>query len=52
MNNYIKEFKIQTGTKELEESIELSDVVEKRKVEVAEMILARRAEMGVEVTRK
>lgn len=38
--------------KELEESIELSDVVEQRKVEVAEMILARLAEMGVQVTRK
>lgn len=38
--------------KELEESIELSDVVERRKVEVADMILARLAEMGVQVTRK
>jgi hydrogenase maturation protease len=38
--------------KELEESIELSDVVEQRKIEVAEMILARLAEMGVQVTRK
>ena len=38
--------------KELEESIELSNVVERRKVEVADMILARLAEMGVQVTRK
>jgi hydrogenase maturation protease len=38
--------------KELEESIELSDIVEKRKVEVAEMILSRLAELGVDVTRK
>lgn len=38
--------------KELEESIELSDVVAKRKVEVAEMILARLADIGVEVTAK
>lgn len=38
--------------KELEESIELSDVVEQRKVEVAEMILARLTELGVEFTRK
>lgn len=38
--------------KELEESIELSDVVEQRKVEVAEMILARLAGMGLKVTRK
>jgi hydrogenase maturation protease len=38
--------------KELEESIELSDVVEKRKVEVAEMILSRLADLGVVVTRK
>ena len=38
--------------KELEESIELSEVVENRKVEVAEMILARLADLGVEVTRK
>lgn len=37
---------------ELEESIELSEVLEKRMVEVAEMILARLAELGVEVTRK
>jgi hydrogenase maturation protease len=38
--------------KELEESIELSDVVEKRKVEVAEMILSRLADLGVVVTGK
>lgn len=38
--------------KELEESIELSDVVEKRKIEVAEMILGRLAELGVRVTKK
>ncbi len=38
--------------KELEESIELSEVVEKRKVEVAEMILSRLAELGAKVTRK
>ncbi|GAB6190734.1 HyaD/HybD family hydrogenase maturation endopeptidase [Desulfocastanea catecholica] len=38
--------------KELEESIELSDVVEQRKVEVAAMILGRLAEMGVQVIRK
>ncbi len=37
---------------ELTESIELSDVVEKRKVEVAEMILSRLAEMDVTVTKK
>lgn len=37
--------------KELEESIELSDVVDKRKVEVAEMILARLAELGVDVVK-
>ena len=37
---------------ELTESIELSDVVEKRKIEVAEMILSRLAEMGVTVTKK
>jgi hydrogenase maturation protease len=38
--------------KELEESVELSEVVEQRKVEVAEMILARLADLGVQVTRK
>jgi hydrogenase maturation protease len=38
--------------KELEESVELSDVVAQRKIEVADMILARLAEMGVQVTRK
>ncbi len=38
--------------KELEESIELSDVVEQSKIEVAEMILARLADLGVQVTRK
>ena len=38
--------------KELEESIELSDVVAERKVEVAEMILSRLADLGVHVTRK
>jgi len=37
---------------ELTESIELSDVVEKRKVEVAEMILSRLAKMDVTVTKK
>ena len=37
---------------ELTESIELSDVVEKRKIEVAEMILARLADMDVTVTKK
>jgi len=37
---------------ELTESIELSDVVEKRKVEVAEMILSRLTEMDVTVTKK
>lgn len=36
----------------LEESIELSDVAAGRVVEVAEMILKRLAEMGVEVTKK
>lgn len=36
--------------KELEESIELSEVVARRKVEVAEMILARLKELGVEPT--
>lgn len=35
--------------KELTESIELSDTAEARKVEVAEMILKRLAELGVEV---
>lgn len=38
--------------KELTESIELSDLVAARKVEVAEMILSRLAELGVTVTRK
>lgn len=38
--------------KELEESVELSDVVAERKVEVAEMILSRLADLGVQVTRK
>jgi hydrogenase maturation protease len=38
--------------KELEESVELSDVVAARKVEVAEMILSRLADLGVKVTRK
>lgn len=38
--------------KELEESVELSDVVAARKVEVAEMILTRLADLGVTVTRK
>jgi len=37
---------------ELVESIELSDVAAARVVEVAEMILKRLAEMGVEVTKK
>ncbi len=38
--------------KELSESIELTDVVAGRVVEVAEMILGRLAELGVKVTRK
>jgi len=38
--------------KELDESIELSEEVARRKVEVAEMILFRLAELGVTVTRK
>jgi hydrogenase maturation protease len=38
--------------KELEESIELSDVVAERKVEVAKMILSRLDDLGVKVTRK
>lgn len=38
--------------KELTESIELSDTAAERKVEVAEMILKRLAELGVTVTRK
>jgi hydrogenase maturation protease len=38
--------------KELTESIELSEVVAQRKVEVAEMILARLKDLGVNVTRK
>ena len=38
--------------KELTESIELSDVAEGRKLEVAEMILKRLAELGVEVVAK
>jgi hydrogenase maturation protease len=38
--------------KELEESVELSDVVAARKVEVAGMILSRLADLGVKVTRK
>jgi hydrogenase maturation protease len=38
--------------KELEESIELSEVVAARKVEVADMILARLADLGVQVTPK
>jgi hydrogenase maturation protease len=38
--------------KDLVESIELSDVVAARKVEVAEMIVSRLADLGVEVTRK
>ena len=38
--------------KNLGDSIELSDVVASRKVEIAEMILARLAELGVIVTRK
>lgn len=38
--------------KELTESIELSDTAAARKVEVAEMILKRLQELGVEVTRK
>ena len=38
--------------KELSESIELTDVVAGRVVEVAEMILSRLAELGVKVTRK
>jgi hydrogenase maturation protease len=38
--------------KELEESVELSDVVAARKVEVAEMILSRLTDLGVKVTRK
>lgn len=37
--------------KELEESIELSDTVEQRKIEVAEMILARLQDLGVHVTK-
>jgi hydrogenase maturation protease len=36
--------------KELTESIELSDEVAKRKIEVADMILARLADLGVKVT--
>lgn len=38
--------------KELTESIELSDKAEERKVEVAEMILKRLKELGVDVRRK
>jgi hydrogenase maturation protease len=38
--------------KELTESIELSDVVSGRVVEVADMILKRLADLGVKVTRK
>ena len=38
--------------KELSESIELSDVVAGRVVEVAEMILSRLAELGVKVSEK
>jgi hydrogenase maturation protease len=38
--------------KDLHDSIELSEVVAGRKVEVAEMILARLAELGVQVVRK
>jgi hydrogenase maturation protease len=38
--------------KELEESVELSDVVAARKVEVAEMILSRLTDLGAKVTRK
>lgn len=38
--------------KELSESIELSDVVAGKVVEVADMILKRLAELGVKVTRK
>ncbi len=37
---------------ELEESVELSDLVAARKIEVAEMILSRLAELNVNVTRK
>ena len=37
---------------ELTESIELSDIVDKRKVEVAEMILNRLQEMGVKISSK
>jgi len=38
--------------KELTESIELSDAAQARMVEVADMILKRLAELGVEVTKK
>jgi hydrogenase maturation protease len=38
--------------KDLGDSVELSEVVAGRKVEVAEMILARLAELGVQVVRK
>lgn len=38
--------------KTLEEGIELSDVVDKRKVEVAEMILKRLTELGVNYSKK
>ncbi len=38
--------------KELGDSVELSEVVAGRKVEVAEMILARLADLGVQVVRK
>lgn len=37
---------------ELTESIELSDIAEARKVEVADMIVARLAKLGVHLTRK
>lgn len=38
--------------KELNECIELSDVVARRRIEVAEMIIDRLVAMGVEITRK
>ncbi len=38
--------------KELGDSVELSEVVAARKIEVAEMILARLADLGVQVVRK
>jgi hypothetical protein len=37
---------------ELTESIELSDIVAAKKIEVADMILKRLDELGISVTRK